>query len=214
MLPRPIKVMLVDDHAVVRAGFRRLLEQNPDIQVVAEAEDGEQACQAYARSPCDIIVMDLSMPGIGGFEAIRRLITKEPAVRVLVFSMHEDAVYAERALQAGARGYITKSSAPNVLVNAVEHLAAGKIFLGPDIAQKLALHKVRGDQTPLRELSPRELEILRLLAEGRTTAEISEMMYLSAKTVANYSTQIKNKLKLSSTAELVRLAIRYGLIKA
>ena len=154
------------------------------------------------------------MPGIGGFEAIRRLITKEPTVRVLVFSMHEDAVYAERALQAGARGYITKSSAPNVLVHAVEHLAAGKIFLGPDIAQKLALHKVKGDQTPLRDLSPREMEILRLLAEGRTIAEISEMMYLSAKTVANYSTQIKSKLKLSSTAELVRLAIRYGLIKA
>jgi DNA-binding NarL/FixJ family response regulator len=206
--------MLVDDHAVVRAGYRRLLEQDSDIQVVAEAENGEQGYQAYLQCHPDVVIMDLSMPGIGGFEAIRRIITEDENARLLVFSMHEDAVFAERALQAGAKGYITKSSAPKVLVEAVEQVAAGNLFLGPDIAQKLALQKLKGVEPPLRDLSPKELEIFRLLAEGYTTQEISEMMYLSYKTVANYSTQIKSKLKLSSAAEMVRLAIRHGLIKA
>jgi DNA-binding NarL/FixJ family response regulator len=214
MITKPIKVILVDDHAVVRAGYRRLLEQNSDIQVIAEAADGEQGYKAYLQFRPDVMILDLSMPGMGGFEAIRRILAEDENARLLVFSMHEDAVFAERALQAGAKGYITKSSGPNVLLEAVEQVAAGNMFLGPDIAQKLALQKLKGVEPPLRDLSPRELEIFRLLAEGHTTQEISEMMYLSYKTVANYSTQIKNKLKLSNAAEMVRLAIRHGLIKA
>ncbi|MEE8513902.1 MAG: response regulator transcription factor [Gammaproteobacteria bacterium] len=209
-----IKVLLVDDHAVVRVGYRMLLEDSADIEIVAEADSGELACKRFVEVKPDVVVMDLSLPGIGGIEAIRRIIARDPSARILVFSMHEDTVFVEQALQAGARGYITKSSAPEVLVEAVKQIASGNIHLDAGIAQRLAFQKSRGKGTPFTDLSTREFEIFCLLAEGLATSEIADRISLSYKTVANYGTQIKSKLNVTSAAELVRLAIRYGIVKA
>jgi DNA-binding NarL/FixJ family response regulator len=209
-----IGVLLVDDHAVVRAGYRTLLMNSADVSVVAEADSGELACRRYLEEQPDVVVMDLSLPGIGGLEAIRRIIARDPAAKILVFSMHEDPVFVEQALQAGALGYVTKSSAPDVLVNAVKQIAAGTPFLDPDIAQRLAFHKTRGRDMPFQALSTREFEIFCLLAQGFKVNQISKRLSLSYKTVANYSTQIKSKLAVGTAADLARLAIRYGIIEA
>ena len=139
-----IKVLLVDDHAVVREGYKNLLDNYPEIEVVAEAESGEIACKFYVDYKPDIVIMDLSLPGIGGLEAIRRITARDPKAKILVFSMHEDTVFVEQALQAGARGYISKSSAANDLVEAVQEIASGNDHLDPEIAQRLAIQKSRG----------------------------------------------------------------------
>ncbi len=209
-----IRVLLVDDHAVVRAGYRSLLESAGDLLVTGEAENGEQACRIYQEQGADVVVMDLSLPGIGGLEAIRRIIARDPMARILVFSMHEDTVFVEQALQAGVRGYLPKSSAPEVLVEAVRQIAAGELHIDGDIAQRLAFQKTRGRSSPFAGLSTREFEIFCLLAEGRNINEIAERLSLSYKTVANYSTQVKNKLGASTVADLARLAIRHGLLEA
>ena len=209
-----IKVLLVDDHAVVREGYKNLLENYPDIEVVAEAPSGEIACKLYVDFNPDVVIMDLSMPGMGGLEAIRRISARDPEAKILVFSMHEDTVFVEQALQAGARGYISKSSAASDLIEALQEIASGKDHLDPDIAQKLAIQKTRGSNTPFANLSTREFEIFCLLAEGANVAAIAERLSLSYKTVANYSTQIKNKLEVKTAAELARLAIRHGLVEA
>jgi DNA-binding NarL/FixJ family response regulator len=209
-----IKVLLVDDHAVVRAGYQMLLQNTDDIEVVAEADSGELACKHYVDIEPDVVVMDLSMPGIGGLEAIRRIVARDADARILVFSMHESTVFVEQALQAGARGYIPKSSAPEALINAIRELAAGKSHIDSEIAQQLAFKKSKGEDTPFSDLSTREFEIFCLLAEGLNTSEISKRLSLSYKTVANYSTQIKSKLEVSTVAEIARLAIRYKIIEA
>jgi len=209
-----VRVLLVDDHAVVRAGYRLLLQTAPEIEVVAEADSGELACRLSAELAPDVVVMDLTLPGIGGLEAIRRIVQREPKARVLVFSMHEDTMFVEHALAAGASGYVTKSSAPQVLVAAVKQVAAGGRPLAGNIAQRLAFDRVRGRDTPLMELSTREFEIFCLLAEGLTSADIAKRLSLSHKTVANYGTQLKSKLHVGSVAELTRLAIRHGIIAA
>ncbi|MGR8920557.1 MAG: response regulator [Gammaproteobacteria bacterium] len=211
-MPDSIRILLVDDHAVVRAGFRTLLENQGDMAVVAEAESGEAACREYVQHAPDMVIMDLSLPGIGGLEAIRRIVSRDGSARVLVFSMHEDTVFVEQALQAGARGYIGKSSAPVVLVEAVRQIADGNIYIDPDIAQRLAFQKTKGADTPFEALSTREFEIFCLLAEGLSAAEVSKRLSLSYKTVANYSTQIKAKLEVATPAELARLAIRHGIV--
>ena len=209
-----IRVLLVDDHAVVRAGFKTLLENQGDIDVVAEAKNGESACRQFADKVPDIVIMDLSLPGIGGLEAIRRIMARQNDARVLVFSMHEDTAFVEKALQAGARGYIGKSSAPVVLVEAVRQIAGGNVYIDPDIAQRLAFQKTKGDKLPFDMLSTREFEIFCLLAEGSSANDIAGRLSLSYKTVANYSTQIKSKLEVGTRAELARLAIRHGLVSA
>jgi len=209
-----IRVLLVDDHAVVRAGYQMLLQNTDDIEVVSEADSGELACKHYVDSEPDVVVMDLSMPGMGGLEAIRRIVARDSDARILVFSMHESTVFVEQALQAGARGYITKSSAPEVLIEAIRELAAGKSHIDSEIAQQLAFKKTKGEDTPFSNLSTREFEIFCLLAEGLNTSEISKRLSLSYKTVANYSTQIKSKLEVSTVAEIARIAIRYKIIEA
>lgn len=209
-----IRVLLVDDHAVVRAGYQMLLQNTDDIEVVSEADSGELACKHYVDSEPDVVVMDLSMPGMGGLEAIRRIVARDSDARILVFSMHESTVFVEQALQAGARGYITKSSAPEVLIEAIRELAAGKSHIDSEIAQQLAFKKSKGEDTPFSDLSTREFEIFCLLAEGLNTSEISKRLSLSYKTVANYSTQIKSKLEVSTVAEIARIAIRYKIIEA
>lgn len=209
-----IGLLLVDDHAVVRAGYRLLLQNTPDIEIVAEADTGERAYRMYCEHEPDVVVMDLSLPGIGGLEAIRRIMSRDRAARILVFSMHENTMFVEQALAAGARGYITKSSAPNVLIDAVRQVAAGRSHLDADLAQQLVFQKVRERDSALMGLSTREFEIFCLLAEGLSASEIGTRLSLSHKTIANYTTQVKNKLGCNSMADLVRMAIRHGIVNA
>lgn len=210
----PIRILLVDDHAIVRAGYRMLLRNTPEITIACEADSGESAYQEFVRIAPDVVAMDLSLPGIGGLEAIRRILARDARARVLVFSVHEEPVFAEKALAAGARGYLTKSSAPEQLVDAIRTIAAGGIHVEPRIAQHLAFHKSRGEETPFAVLTAREFEIGCLLAEGVPVADIARRLTLSAKTVANYATQIKAKLGIGSNGELTRLAIRHGIVHA
>jgi DNA-binding NarL/FixJ family response regulator len=211
---RLIRVLLVDDHAVVRAGYGTLLKDAPGIEIVAEAEGGNAALRAYVEHDPEIVIMDLSLPDLGGIEVIRRIVARNPAAKVLVFSMHEDTVFVEQALAAGARGYITKNSAPQVLLDAVRHIARGESYLDEGIAQRLAWQRARGRNSPFAALSTREFEIFCLLAEGLNASEISRRLSLSSKTVANYTTQIKAKLGAATVAELARLAIRHGVVQA
>lgn len=199
--------MLVDDHAIVRSGFRRLLDQYPDIEVVAEADDAEQAYHEHARLEPDVMVLDLSMPGIGGIELLRRVRSRAPQALVIVFSMHEDAALAQRALTLGAKGYVSKSNTPEVLAEAVLEVAAGRLYLSPDMAQMLAQYRAAGREDPLLLLNAREYEIFRQITAGRSSVEIAAALNLSAKTIANYHTAIKQKLNVSSDVELVRMAM-------
>ena len=203
-----IRIMLVDDHAIVRSGFRRLLEQQPGCHVVAEAADADRAYALFVEHEPDVVVLDLSMPGVSGLDTIRRILARKPSAKILVFSMHEDASLAERAIQLGARGYVTKSSAPETLASAVADVVQGKLALSPDIAQSLAILKVTAGENPVNALSAREFEIFRLLAGGHSVASIATLMSLSGKTVANYHSLIKQKLGISTDVELVLLAQR------
>jgi len=207
-----IKVLLVDDHAVVRTGYRRLLETRPHIKIIAEAATAEEGRRLYFEQHPDVVVMDISMPGIGGMEGIRRILSRDASARILICSIHDNSLLADRALQSGALGYVTKASEPEVLVKAVETVGQGKMFLGPDIAQALALKHLEKETSPLAVLSPREFEIFRLVADGRDGSSIADSLCLSHKTVSNYMSQIKKKLDVSSTAGLVHLAMRHGLL--
>lgn len=207
-----IRVILVDDHNVVRSGLRRLLELGGDIKVVAEGSSGEQACQIYGDFETDVLVMDLSMPGIGGLEALRRILLLAPKAKIVIFTMHENATFATQALSAGARGYVAKSSLADDLLLAVREVAAGKTYISPHIAQKVVLQSMSGEQDPINQLSAREFEVFRLLAEGVGIDDIAKNLNISQKTAANYQTIIKQKLGISNAVELVRLAIRHGLI--
>lgn len=207
-------VLLVDDHELVRAGFRRLLEDGDKFTVVAESGSGEQAVQDFNKHHPDVVVMDISMPGIGGVGAIERIIAREPSAKILVLSVHEDSVFTTRAMQAGALGFIPKRSAPEEMLKAVEMVAQGKTCIAPEIAQQLAMQKLTGSENPLDVLSQREFEVFRLLAEGKTVNEIADILSLSPKTVGTHHTNIKQKLNVSNSAELARLAIRSGLVDA
>lgn len=208
-----IKVMLVDDHAVVRMGFRLLLQSTPDIEVVAEAESGEEACKLYSEKKPDVVVMDLSMPGIGGMEALNRIRAKFPNARILVLSAHDDVMHPKRVLEAGAAGYLSKRSAPETLIQALAQVMQGKIFLESGIAQKLAVNQLTGEQNPLAVLSPREFEVFKLLAQGESVAEIADLLFLSPRTVGTHLYNIKQKLNASNSAELALIAMRAGVIQ-
>ncbi len=214
MSTEPIRILLADDHAVVRSGLRRLLEQNAEMQVIAEAGSGEQAYQLFSELKPDVVVMDLSMPGMGGLEAIRRILVRSPLARVVVFSMHENAAFAFQALNIGARAYVAKSGMAEDLVIAVRNAAAGSTYISPAVAQKMAMQTVSGDDALSKKLSAREFEVFRLIAEGKSAEDIGNLLNISQKTVANYQTMIRQKLGVNSPVELVRLAIRHGLIES
>jgi DNA-binding NarL/FixJ family response regulator len=213
MPANPIKIMLVDDHAIVREGYRALLERQEDMRVIAEAADGDEAYQLCKQELPDVLIVDLSMPGQGGLEAIRRVHQRWPEAKILVFSMHQNAAFAEQAVRAGAQGYVTKSSLPDVLVRAVRDVFQGRQALSPDVAQALALSKLGGDREALAQLTAREFEILRLLVEAQSTEQIAETLHISPKTVGNTHYQIKRKLGVASDIELVRLALRLRVVE-
>jgi len=209
-----IKVMLVDDHAVVRAGFRMLLSAETDIDVIAEAERGEAACQLYLDQQPDVVVLDLSMPGIGGLESIRRICNRDSNAKILVFSVHDEMVYVDRAMNAGAKGYITKNSAPGILVEAIQKIAAGKIYIEQGLMKNMPPQNSEADyQNIVDTLSPREFDVFLLLAKGLTVHKIADELCLGYKTVANYGTQIRSKLKVSTVAELAHIAMVLGIMK-
>ncbi len=213
---KKIKVILVDDHAVVRTGYKILLKNVANINVIAETDTGEAAIELSRKLKPDVVVMDITLPGINGIEAIREITTTNPDIKILVFSMHEEVVFVERALQAGAIGYMTKSSDPQLLSSAIISVSKGNKVIDEDLKRKLAYeHGVaRESDSVLSDLSAREYQIFCLLAEGKNTTEISKILSLSYKTVANYSSQIKNKLNVSTVADIARIAIRHNIIKA
>jgi two-component system invasion response regulator UvrY len=213
MIQSPIRVMLVDDHAVVRMGFRLLLEGAPDITVVAEAESGEEAVRTFPEIKPDVVVMDISMPGIGGIEAIDRILAREPQARILVLSAHEDAMHARRVLKAGAVGYLTKRSAAEELMQAIRQVAQGKTYLEPTIAQQLALQQLNGQKSPVDMLSEKEFKVFLALAKGTSVADIAEIMSLSPRTVGTHLYNIKQKLGAANSAELALIAMRSGLLE-
>lgn len=204
------RILLIDDHAVVRAGLCALIERRPGLVVVAQAADADAGFRAYIDADPDIVVMDLRLAEISGLEAIRRIVARTAGVKILAFSIHEDTAFVTQALQAGARGYVTKSASSDVVIHAIEQVALGNVYLEPDVAQRLAFQKTKGPSSPLAKLTTREFEIFCLLARGLSAGEIGKQLALSGKTVANYSTQIKNKLDVNSVAEIVRMAIRHG----
>jgi DNA-binding NarL/FixJ family response regulator len=206
-------IVLVDDHAVVRAGVRRLLEQEPLFEVIGEAESGEKAYQFFGELKPDVMVMDLSMPGMGGLESIRRILMRYEKAKILVLSMHEDLSFANQALKLGAKGYLTKNTLADDLVKSIETVTQGDVFLSDEIAKKMAMQSISGNQDPVHELSAREFEIFRLLAEGLDIDAIASTLNISSKTVSNYQTMIKQKLNINTPIELIRYAIKVGVIK-
>lgn len=206
------ELLLIDDHAVVREGYRRLIERRGDLHVAAEASDAESALAVLRKQPIEVVVLDLSLPGMGGIELCRRILQRYPEMRILIFSMHRDPLFASQALRAGALGYVTKSSAPDTLIQAIYKVARGEKVLSPDIAPEMAISLLEGESNPASELSPREFEILRHLIDGRTVDEISGMLNISPKTVQNTHYQIKTKLGVRSDFELARLAVKLKLL--
>ena len=207
-----IRVMLVDDHAVVRMGFKLLLQGVDDIEVVAEAESGEEAIKRYPEIKPDVVVMDISMPGIGGMEAVSRLLAKDPLAKVLILSAHEDSSHPKRLLKAGAVGYLSKRSAAEELIQAIHQVANGKTFLDSKLAQAMAVQQLTGEQNPVEVLSDREFEVFMLLAKGQSVAQIAEKLFLSPRTVGTHLYNIKQKLNAGNSAEITLIAMRNGLL--
>ena len=209
-----MKVLLVDDHAVVRQGYASLLRALlPEVQL-REACDGEQALQRVQEEIPNLVIMDIGLPGISGLETTRRLRQRLPQLRVLFFSMHDELPLVRQALEAGAIGYLTKSSSPEVLVEAVRRSAAGHAYIEQSLATQLACNSTSSGLDPrLRELTQREFEIFVMLARGLPPRQIAEKLCISAKTLSNYQTLVKNKLQIASQAELVHLAIDSGVVR-
>lgn len=207
-----IRILLVDDHAIVREGYRSLLEKQANMEIVAEATSGEEAYLMFKQHRPNLVVMDLSLPDQSGLETIIRIRKYDSEARILVFSMHQSPMVAMKATQAGARGYVTKSSSPNILIRSIYDVHKGNIALSPDMAQALAMEHVGGECAAFKDLTVREFEILRMLVEAKSTTEIAETLNISPKTVANCHYLIKRKLGVTSDIELTHLAIKMKVI--
>lgn len=207
-----IRVMLVDDHALVRMGFRMLLA-DANVEVVAEVDSGEQACRQYPQCRPDVVVMDLSMPGMGGLEAVRRLLAQDPGARVLALSAHEDTAHPYRVLRAGALGYLSKRTAPEALAVAVNTVARGERYVDAHTAQALAMAQIGGQASPADALSEREFSVFIQLARGMSVAQIASNLNLSPNTVGTHLYHIKQKLGAGNQSELTLVALRWGLIQ-
>jgi DNA-binding NarL/FixJ family response regulator len=211
--PARIGVLLVDDHAVVREGYRRLLERDARLNVVGEASSAADTLRLDAQLRPDVIVLDIALPGVSGIEILRRILSRRPDACVLMFSMFQDGIYAMRALQSGARGYMSKASAPDLLIEAVRCVAAGQRYVSADVEAAMSKQRSRTSQLA-GALSTRELEVLSLLTQGYGLDEIGERLGLSPKTAANHQSSIKQKLGASSAMQLILIAQQYGLDSA
>jgi len=207
---RAVKILIVDDHPIVRSGLRRLLTVEPEIEV-REAANGREALSVFREQQPTLVILDLNLPGVGGLEVLSRLKAIDPDARILVLSMHDDQIHVTRALQAGAAGYVSKNASPEELLEAIRRVAGGYTYIEHEIAEELVFSQIRPASHPLKDLTSRDLEIMRLLAEGCTLPQIANALGLSYKTAANSCTRIKAKLAATSTAELIRIAIRSGL---
>jgi two-component system invasion response regulator UvrY len=203
------RLLVVDDHAIVRSGIRRLLSERTDIEVL-EAANGEDALRAVQDQPADLIVLDLNLPGLGGLELLRRLARTAPKSPILVFSQHAEAIYATKALEAGARGFVSKNAMPEEFLEAVDAILAGGTVVEKTIQREMAMRELAEDAY-LKPLTERDIEILRLLAAGNSLSEIAAKLGVAYKTVANTLSRIKEKLGVGQTSELVRIAIGRGL---
>ena len=211
--PARIGVLLVDDHAVVREGYRRLLERDVRLSVVGEASTAADTLRLDGQLQPDVIVLDIALPGVSGIEILRRILSRRADACVLMFSMYQDGIYATRALQSGARGYISKASAPDLLIEAVRSVASGQRYVSPDVEAAMSKQRSRTNQLA-DALSTRELEVLSLLTQGYGMDEIGERLGLSPKTAANHQSSIKQKLGASSALQLILIAQQYGLDSA
>ncbi|MDO9528965.1 MAG: response regulator transcription factor [Syntrophales bacterium] len=210
-----IKVLLADDHSIVRAGLRRIVEESGEMTVIAEAADGNEAIKQVRETLPDVAVVDISMPGMDGLEVLNQLRSYCPELPILILTMHEEEQYVFRAIGAGARGYMTKRSAPEELVNAIRKVHSGGRYLSDSAAEALALRLGRGtsNMSLLDTLSNREIQVLRCLSLGKTNSEIAEIYHISIKTVDTYRSRLLRKLNLRNNAELSRFAIQNGLIE-
>lgn len=206
-----LKVLLLDDHVVVRTGYRRLIDAEPDMRVVAEAASAAEAYACLREKPIDLAVVDISLRGISGIDAIQRILARDPDVRVLVLSMHDNPGIVTQAMRAGALGYLTKSSEPDDLLDGIRAVARGRRTLSPDVAQILAEASLDREDM-LKRLTPREFEVLRMLVSGEETRQIASSMHLSPKTVLNHLSMVRQKLETSSDIKLLHLAARHGLV--
>jgi len=203
-----IRVLIADDHKIVRDGLRRILAANPDVEVAAEAADGDQALALVRANEYDVALLDLSMPGLSGIDLIKRLKIERPKLRLLVLSMHGEDQYAARVLKAGASGYVGKDSAAELLVGAIRKVAGGGVHIGEAAAASLVAAEQQGHQ----KLSDREFEVLRLLVAGKSPTDVAEQLHLSVKTVSTHKTRMLEKLGLKTTADLVRYALENKLL--
>ncbi|WP_174525298.1 response regulator [Hydrogenophaga palleronii] len=206
-----VNVLLLDDHSVVRTGYRRLIDAEPDLRVVAEAATAGEAYARLQEGRIDLVVVDISLRGTSGIDAIRRILSRDPQIRVLVLSMHDNPNIVTQAMRAGALGYLTKSSEPSELLDGIRAVARGRRVLSTDVAQMLAEASLDGEQV-LSRLTPREFEVLRMLASGEETREIATHMHLSPKTIHNHLSMVRQKLETDSDIKLLRLAVRHGLV--
>lgn len=206
-----IRIILVDDHAIVRTGYRRLLDAEPGLLVVGEAARADEANELVSRTPADVALVDLSLKGSSGFEAIRGMLARRPALKVLVLSMHEEAGHIIQALRSGALGYLSKHCEPDDVIAGIRRVATGERVFSPEIAQILARDSVVGEGA-FSHLTPREFEVLRMLVHGESSGEIASAMQLSPKTVLNYLSLIRQKLDVDNDFKLLHLAARHGLV--
>jgi len=208
-----IKVLLADDHDLVRTGMRRLLEDNTDIEVIAEATTGEEAVMMCRQHSPQVVLMDINMPGMGGIEATKKILHYSETVKVIVVTMNDDEILAQKLLRLGAAGYLTKGCKITEIIHAIKEVIANRRYITPEIAQQLALSQSKPDdeQSPFKDLSERELQVMMMVLEGRKTNEISENLCLSPKTISTYRHRLFSKLGIQSDVELTKMAIRHGL---